>query len=52
MFKWTVYYVLKWIKFSVKNRNIKKILEKLGGGGILEKSRKVGTMQMLFVIFK
>ena len=31
IFRWTVYYLLKWIKFSVKkNRNIKKILEKSG----------------------
>ena len=37
IFKWTVYYLLKWIKFSVKkNKTLKKILEKWQK--ILEKS--------------
>ena len=38
IFKWTVYYLLKWIKFSVrkKKQNIEKILEKWQK--ILEKS--------------
>ena len=36
IFKWTVYYLLKWIKFSVKKQNIKKVLEKWQK--ILEKS--------------
>ena len=38
IFKWTVHYLLKLIKFSVKKQNIKKILEKWQK--ILEKSGK------------
>ena len=43
-----MYYLLKWVKFSVRKQNIKKILE--NGKKILEKSGnfvspgKVGTM--------
>ena len=36
IFKWTVYCLLKWIKFSVKKQNTKKILE--NWKKILEKS--------------
>ena len=45
-----VYYLLKWIKFSVKKQNISKILEKwkknTGKVRAFGQSRKVGTMFM------
>ena len=34
IFKWTVYFLLKWIKFSVeKKQNLKKVLEESGKSG-------------------
>ena len=54
MFKWTVYYLLKWIKFSIKKQNNKKILEKWqkileSQGKVSEfcQSGKVGTLDFL-----
>ena len=50
IFKLTVYYLLKWIKFSVlKNKVLKKILEK---SGYFCQSGKVGTMGKNFVLSK
>ena len=46
IFKWTVYYLLKWIKFAVKKQNIKKNTEKVRE---FCQSRKVGTMNLNIV---
>ena len=45
IFKWTVSYLLKWIRFSVlkKNKTLKKILE--NGKKIMEKSGKILSVQ-------
>ena len=49
IFKLTVYYLLKWIKFSVKKNKTLKIYRKMGKNTRKVRevllSRKVGTMQ-------
>ena len=58
IFKWTVYCFLKWIKFSVKQTNTKKILENWkkywkSQGKVWEfcQSGKVGTLFELLCIY-
>ena len=56
IFKSTVYYLLKWIKFLVKKASIKKLLENgervkdIGKVGEFYQSGKVGTMIYNFLM--